>query len=1201
MYKMRKLLKHTLAGVFLTLVSSLAPHNANAQDKAPAPLDQWNRQPVLTVPPVKDKAPLIDGHVKFDEWYYAAVVSSFYDPEVGGLGPYPATMYLSYDNDALYVAMTIHRHPMYPTPKSTFAAGPHESIWWKDDNFELVIEPGEIDKDTKFGYAFAGNSVGGYSDLRYSGAAGSDAAWNGKWEYKAERGRDTWSAEVKIPFSQFEGVNAPQPGTEWFFDALIQTITPRKQLADWSHMWSFGQTNYRSENKARLVFGDKNAPVFRLGQVGQMRPSSKQAETGVVPIGMRAVLYHQGDKPYTLQAEAELYRADARAEGSLTFMDLWDRLLVARKTGQPITDPKEPTQSFRNEASFLEELNKRYKPVKNVATSITVEPGKAGYIPLDITKEPGDYVVAYRFRDAQTGKLLASQLTPFSILPKFDLTLTPFFLQHQKVRLDLRMDEVSPAATKIVAQMKVGNKVVKQEQALDKENRSEARLYLSTQGWPEEATAQIEAQLLDVNGKVLESTKQSFKRPKTPAWWNQNLGRSAIVPPPYTPLKSEAPNEASVWGRRYRLGENGLPSSVLTRGEELLSRPLSLKVEANGKAVADTGKLTRQSQNQHEAVFESARTNSDVKVTTRTAVYYDGAMRFDIKLDPQGKTSTLNNIVLDIPLKSQWATLFTHNGTSTDFNKSKQDGLSGALDRWFSAYPNGGMPFTYAFFLGHYDRGVQWFAPSDRGWSNADENRKIALVRNGDEVILRVTFADKPFELQKPLDLNFGLTVTPIRQTLPRGRDMAHVAFGKPSELREYTLEQFKKDLPAMRESGGRVISSYLSDFDDIFGQPWVYNQADRKFLKEFADVVHQAGMIYRPYSGWGVHTNIPEFDTFGKEMLKEPARNAGWGSYWMNPGSAAWADWWLGGAKDNAQQLGFDGMYLDGTMMPELTANELDGMGWRDAQGNLRGIYPVWELRDFLQRLYVLFHGEVKQNGIIDVHDGREPLYFINAFADTTVSGEYHLKRGKTVLEVFSPEEFAAYYATDLHGVPRRLIWWNWMKLPITENEMRSMALLHDTQMVVGGGRIKIYRTALGYSRMADPWVRLQLLRERYADAQFLPYWNQPVIDAAPDGVRASAWVDAKTKRAMVAVVNLSTQPWKGNVKFNTERLGVAPDAAVADAMFDVPLNYKASESLPLSIEGQSYRIFLLNDRFPVLTPPKMDGTEKTLPVKPQ
>lgn len=1193
--------KHVFIGALL-LVCTLfcSGHVAFAQDKPAAPLDQWERQPVLVVPPVKDKAPVIDGHVNFQEWYHAAAVAAFYDPEIGGLGQYPASMYLQYDAEALYVGMTIHRHPMYPTPKSTFPAGPHESIWWKDDNFELVIEPGAFGKDTHYGYAFVGNSVGGYSDLRYEAAAGSDAAWNGKWEYKATRGRDTWSAELKIPFAHFDGVLAPQPGTEWFFDALIQSVTPRKQMYDWAHMWSFGQTNYRSENKARLIFGDRNTPIFRLGQIGQMRSTDKQTEAGVVPIGMRAVFYHQGNEPYALDVEAVLYRADARAEGTLNFMDLWDRLLVARKTGQAITDPKETTQSFRNEASFLEELNKRYQPIKSASTRITVKPDGAGYFPLDHPKAPGDYVVAYRFRDAKTGKLLASQLSPFSISPKFDVALTPYFLQHQKLRLDIRMDEVSPDAAQIRAQLKIGDRVLAEERLpLGSDNRSEARLYLSTRDWPEQAGAQIEAELLDNASKVLESSHQTLQRPASPSWWNQKIGLSSIVPPPFTPVQSASQNEVSVWGRRYRFGENGLPSSIHTRGEELLSRPLTLGAEVNGAPLAGRSTLARQSHSEREAIFESVRRSAEIEITTRTTVQYDGAMRFDINLAPQNESVSLNNVVLEIPLKSQWATLFTHNGTHTDFNKNRQEGLSGALDRWFESYPNGAMPFTYAFFLGHYDRGVQWFAPSDRGWSNTDENRKIALVRSGSEVVLRVTFADKAFNLESPLDLNFGLTVTPVKETPARGRDLSIVAYGKPSELREQTLEQFRADFKSARESGGRVVSSYLSDFDDIFGQPWVYSEADRQLLKGIAEAAHEADMKYRPYSGWGVHTNIPEFETFGKEMLKEPARNAGWGVYWMNPRSAAWADWWLAGAKDNAEQLGFDGMYLDGTVMPELTANELDDMGWRDAQGNLRGTYPVWELRDFLRRLYVLFHVEAKTDGVVDVHDGREPLYFINSFADTTVSGEYHLKRGKTILEVFSSEEFAAYYASNFHGVPRRLIWWNWMKLPITENEMRSMALLHDTPMVQGGGRIKLYRTQVGYGRMTDPWVRFRLLRERYADAEFLPYWSTPVIDAAPAGLRASAWVDRKTNRAMIVVANLSTEPWQGNVKLNAQRLNVAPDAAISDAMFDLPLNYQVSESLPLSIEGQSYRLLMVNDRFPVLTPPKMDGTEKLLPIK--
>jgi hypothetical protein len=64
---------------------------------------------------------------------------------------------------------------------------------------------------------------------------------------------------------------------------------------------------------------------------------------------------------------------------------------------------------------------------------------------------------------------------------------------------------------------------------------------------------------------------------------------------------------------------------------------------------------------------------------------------------------------------------------------------------------------------------------------------------------------------------------------------------------------------------------------------------------------------------------------------------------------------------------------------------------------------------------------------------------------------------------------------------------------------------------------------------------------------------------------------------------------------------LGVDPDAPVSDAMFNAPLNAKASQTLSLSIEEQRYRLFLINDSFPIQNPVKEDDSRKTLPVAAQ
>ena len=341
------------------------------------------------------------------------------------------------------------------------------------------------------------------------------------------------------------------------------------------------------------------------------------------------------------------------------------------------------------------------------------------------------------------------------------------------------------------------------------------------------------------------------------------------------------------------------------------------------------------------------------------------------------------------------------------------------------------------------------------------------------------------------------------------------------------------------------------------------------------------------------MNCNIPGFETFGVEMLKEPLRNAGWGCYWHNP-AGTFADWWLDGARHCIADCGFDGMYMDGTCYPELSANELDGMAWTDPAGNQHGRYPIWAIRDFIERLYVMLHCELKRTGGVDIHDGREPLHFIAGFSDTAVSGEYHLTRGKTILEVFDPHEFAAYYMTHLHGVARRFIWANWMKLPITENEMWSMVLLHDMYLPLAGGTPKYYWNYVGYDAKTQAWVRLRKIREAFDGAEFLPYWSErKPIAAEPGGPLASAWVDKEKRRALVVVSNLATKPWQGTVRFDTSLLGVGADAEVADAMFDQPLGRKAAEPVPVAIEPQRYRLFILNDRVPLPPKPKLDGSK--------
>ncbi len=1179
-----RLLSPALAGLALLL---LAP--AAAQQAAP-PLDGWPRQPAIAVPPALPAAPVIDGHVNYKEWFYAAHVGGFMDLDAGAATARPVSLYLCYDAAALYVGLVISRPPLNPTPRATFEPGPHEHLWWKDDNFELVVEPGEGD-GLKHGYAFCGNSIGGWSDLRYLLAGGgSSAAWTGQWEYQATRaGRDNWHAELKIPVAQFDGGQPPAPGVDWRLAVMNQQVTPRKAMIDWSYMWSFGQGGYASPNKAHLRFVDARGPIVRLSELGKLRPVGKDAETKTERCGVRMVLYSHAETPLKVRCRGDLYRCpEKRPAGVLTFYDLWDRLLTVRATGQPLRDPKDPTQAFRNEADLLRELNERYTHVASAEVTLPIGKDKPGYFPLQPVLQRGEYVCAWRVSDPETNREYVVQVTPFQILPALDLQLQPYFLTHHKLRVNASVADVAREGDRIQVALAVGGKSLGSAETPVPAGAESVKLYLDTKDWPEGQEGAVTAALVGADGQARERSEARLTRPATPSWYGRNLGRSAVVPPPFEPVRCPDARTAAVWGRTYRFGPNGLPASITTRGAELLARPVQLAPSPAGAA------LQRISADDRDAVFESVAAG-EVTRTVRTTVHYDGCLRCDVTLTPRGR-ATLGELVLDVPLKPEYADLFTHAATSTDFAKLKTDGLGGGLAKWFARYPDGRMPFTFAFFLGARDRGVQWFCESDRGWSNERPDQVIELRRGADEVALRVHFIDRPVTLTEPLRLTFGLMVTPTKDATA-GRAERLIAFGQPAEIRRDGLDKLAADLPMYRERGGTLISSYMND-PDHFGQPYFYNAEDEALMKDFAALCHRHGLTYRPYNGWGVHTNTPQFETFGVEMLREPWRNAGWGVYWHNPAST-FGDWWLNGVEHLVKVDGFDGIYMDGTCGPELIANELDGFAWTDASGNAHGSYPIWAIRDFIERLYVLLHHELRPDGVVDLHDGREPLYFINVFADTTVSGEYHLSRGKTVLEVFDPDEFSAYYLTHLNGNARRFIWWNWMKLPILRNEIQSMALLHDTPLPVGGGIIKHYGTQVGYAKETRPWVRLAKLRDAVGSAEFLGYWSAPPVTCAPAGPLSSLWVDRAAGRLLWVVSNLATEQWTGSLRVDPAKLGLPADAEWLDAMFDLPLGIKAADPLRLTIEPQRYRLFALNVSVPLPENVKRDGSDTGL-VKP-
>lgn len=451
--------------------------------------------------------------------------------------------------------------------------------------------------------------------------------------------------------------------------------------------------------------------------------------------------------------------------------------------------------------------------------------------------------------------------------------------------------------------------------------------------------------------------------------------------------------------------------------------------------------------------------------------------------------------------------MVTHNALYTDPLRADDTGLAGTLDEWFARYPSGAIPFTYACQLGAEDRGIQWFCESDRGWSNRDETRVVRLMPRQEEVVLAVAMVDKPLKLSGPWRTTFGITILPVKDA-SFGRAIVTAAEGHPAaepvNLDEGRRRQF---FDAYRAAGITHIFIYMND-DDFFGCPRIYAPQSEVAVRQFVERAHKEGFGVIPYAGWGVNANIPDFDTFGQEMLAQPITNIGCGCFLHNPASV-FADWWLAGAKHTIEQIGMDGIYLDGTALPTLITNELDGFSWTDAQNRIHGTYPIWAIRHFLERLYVYTHVEAPKCAVVRNHYSRQQLYCLGAFCDQHLNGENYYHKGKTVLEVATPGEFRAFFMTHLNGVATWGMWPGWLNLPVTPNEMQGMFLLHDVPRDVGGGVVCYHAHDVGYGRDKEPWVRIKRLRDEMADAEFVGYWlKSPWLSASQLGRwQAAGW----------------------------------------------------------------------------------------------
>ena len=83
---------------------------------------------------------------------------------------------------------------------------------------------------------------------------------------------------------------------------------------------------------------------------------------------------------------------------------------------------------------------------------------------------------------------------------------------------------------------------------------------------------------------------------------------------------------------------------------------------------------------------------------------------------------------------------------------------------------------------------------------------------------------------------------------------------------------------------------------------------------------------------------------------------------------ASRWGEMWLAGVTKLMDEFGFDGVYLDTTLVPQPCRNEKHGCGWRDKNGVLHPTIPFRSVRKMIKGLYEAVES---RGGIINAHIG--------------------------------------------------------------------------------------------------------------------------------------------------------------------------------------------------------------------------------------
>lgn len=614
-----------------------------------------------------------------------------------------------------------------------------------------------------------------------------------------------------------------------------------------------------------------------------------------------------------------------------------------------------------------------------------------------------------------------------------------------------------------------------------------------------------------VNGTPRGEAEAAMEIPDT-SWMGYDEYEELKVLPPWTALRAQK-TTVTVWSRTYNLSPLGL-TQVTALGMDLLAGPCRIDATLDGhKLSVSSGQLRLLRATDAAAVYDARAQAPPLRLRSRLSAQFDGMIWFDLRLSADHPT-TIDRLRLIIPMRADCARLYhVCGGSWTNSSAGALPDKPGVLYETDRLVP--------MVWLGDEEKGLLWFAETDRGWSVADGKPTVYVRRLGDVVEMVIEPISKPLRLSGPWRWAYGMMATPVKPL--------------PPDWRKWRLE------PGVG-ANVRIVWPVPKTIK-YFGYPW---PTDPDAFRAMVEEKHRQGVKVVPYSCLTFLSEAsPEWRLFGKRWWvpgradRQSSDVAAYNCAFMNvcPAAEGWADFAVWANKRYMQQFNLDGLYHDNTF-PYACDNELHGCGWTGPDGVRHRTYPVLAHRRLYRRVYAMMKSLGRETYMI-AHMSARVTMPVLSFVDAYLDGEQ-----------FRPHAVDDYRKVlTLGSLRAEFMGRQWGIMPVflpeleaqarkgraATRQMLSMTMLHD---------IPVWAIWCN-SRVVDD-LRRPLDEFGYVRARFVGYWEEPV-QTGDDQVKASVYV--RDGKALVIVTNLAYEAKTVQLKVQRSSLSLPPRLRATDA----------------------------------------------------